>query len=227
MHAYWALLLSAELLARVEQEQHHSVRCSWCQWCKSGCWGILKVKKPHCLSPAHPGKSSMVQEEPAHYPSDPVAAIPVPLPLHPLPCPAGHTRPREDTFELRTGSNPASWVVPRAPSCRPSHKPKAERSGQLGETGPPRTLSRRAHPPPGSKVGGGGTGEATSPETWMVCCLSSPGLPARVSDSPLPLAQEWSPFCLTQEADRQGFAFSSPTCLGGRTAPSDWPSLRC
>lgn len=103
---------------------------------------------------------------------------------------AGHTRPREDTFELRTGSNPASWVVPRAPSCRPSHKPKAERSGQLGETGPPRTLSRRAHPPPGSKVGGGGTGEATSPETWMVCCLSSPGLPARVSDSPLPLAQE-------------------------------------
>lgn len=196
------------------------MQCSWCQWRKSGCQGILKVKKPHCPSPAHPGKSSMVQEEPAYYPSDLVAAIPVPLPLHPLPCPTGHTRPRKDTFELRIGSNPASWVVPRAPSCRPSHKPKAERSGQLGETGPPRTLSRRAHPPPGSRVGGAGS-EATSPETWMVCCFSSPGLSARVPDFPLPPSPRVKPILPNPRGRQAGLCFSSPTCLGGWTAPSD------
>lgn len=170
---------------------------------------ILRVKKPHWPPPAHPGKSSVVQEEPLTtrraWWSRPGAT-----PLHPAVPPPPCGPHQAQGGPLRTGSNPASWVVLRAPGCRPSHKPKAERSGQLGETGPPRTLCPGGHIRP--QVPGLG-GEARSPETWMVCCLSSPGLPARVPGPPSPPSPRVKPILPNPEGRQAGLCFSEPNTL--------------
>lgn len=136
----------------------------------------------------------------------------MPLSLHPAlpPPPCGPHRAQGGP--LRTGSDPASWVVLRAPSCRPSHKPKAERSGQLGRLDLPGLSVQEGTSAPRFQ-GWGGVGEARSPETWMVYCLSSPGLPARVPSPPSPPSPRVKPILPNPKGRQTGLCFSEPNML--------------
>ena len=83
--------------------------------------------------------------------------------------------------------------------------------GSWGDWTSQNSLSRRAHPPPSSRAGGGG--EARSPETWMVCCLSSPGLPARVPGPPSPPSPRVKPILPNPKGRQAGLCFSEPNML--------------
>ena len=186
---------------------------------------ILTVKKPHWPSPAHPGKSSVVQEEPAHYPSGLVEPSRCHCPC--TPSPALQTTPGP-------GRTPENWLrpsqlgCPACPKLQAFPQTKGRKKWAAGETGPPRTLCPGGHIRP-QVPGLGGGGEARSPETWMVCCLSSPGLPARVPGPPSPPSPRVKPILPNPKGRQAGLCFSEPNMLRwtDRHPVSDCPSPRC
>ena len=147
---------------------------------------ILTVKKPHWPSPAHPGKSSVVQEEPAHYPSGLVEPSRCHCPC--TPSPALQTTPGP-------GRTPENWLrpsqlgCPACPKLQAFPQTKGRKKWAAGETGPPRTLCPGGHIRPQVPGLGGAVKPGPQRPGWSAVSAALVYLPGS-QVPPLPLARE-------------------------------------